>query len=397
MTHIAENNLLIATARHPLKSATGGDFTQLLDQVTDWDYLLPAAGKQGLSPLLFKIISEMGASDRLPPGAFEFLTRSYFASLMLNQRLFNELYPILQAFSDNSIPVMLLKGAALCQTVYDDMGLRPFGDIDILVSEADVQRAGHIMEELGFEIVLGIYRVSDDHNAEFGWHWAYHKGDNVIELHWDLTERSGPFHLDMDQYWQGAIPVKVEGHSALIMNEECQLIHLCLHQFKHQWQHIRDLTDVALLAEKIGAEGHWDSMLKMARSQGLDRCVYFNLALANRVLGLPVDGFPLSEFINKPKPGRVSSAMIELIAANIFSEHLPRRFWQLPMVHGLRSKKEVLRRIFTEPVERDLQPGQTAKPVKTGTVKKFQAAFRSLFYYRHLIGGFLRQLLRRPR
>jgi len=89
--------------------------------------------------------------------------------------------------------------------------------------------------------------------------------------------------------------------------------------------------------------------------------------------------------------------MIELIAANIFSEHLPRRFWQLPMVHGLRSKKEVLRRIFTEPVERDLQPGQTAKPVKTGTVKKFQAAFRSLFYYRHLIGGFLRQLLRRPR
>jgi len=391
----AENNLLLATARYPLSSVTDDDFPRLLGQVSDWGYLLQTAGKHGLSPLLFKIVSETGLGKQLAPAYHDGLRQSYFRSLMRNQSLLNELSPVLRSCEERSLPVMLLKGAALCQTVYGDVALRPFGDVDILVHEGDMEAAGKVLESLGFEIILGIYRVSDDHNARFGWHWAYHKGNHVIELHWDLTERQGPFHLDMDEYWRGAQPVKVDGNSAVVMNDENQLIHLCLHQFKHQWQHIRDLTDVALLAEQVEAAGKWRSVLEKSRAQRLDRCVYFNLVLAKRVLGLRIDEAELAAFINKPKPGRISAAMIDLIAANMFSEHLPRRFWQLPMVHGLKIKADVIKRVFTEPIERDLQEGELAKPVKTGVGKKFRSAFRSLYYYRHLITGFFRQLLRR--
>lgn len=391
----AENNLLLATARYPMKSVAEDDFSGLLGEVSDWGYLLQTAGKHGLSPLLFKIVSDTGLGKQIPPEYHDGLRQSYFRSLMRNQSLLNELSPVLRACEEQSLPVMLLKGAALCQTVYDDVALRPFGDVDILVHEGDMDAAGKALESQGFKIILGIYRVSDDHNAQFGWHWAYHKKEHVIELHWDLTERSGPFHLDMDEYWQGAQPVKVDGNSAVVMNDENQLIHLCLHQFKHQWQHIRDLTDVALIAEKIEASGKWRSVLEKARAQRLDRCVYFNLVLARKVLGLRIDEQALAEFINKPRPGRISAAMIDLIAANMFSEHLPRRFWQLPMVHGFKIKADVVKRVFTEPIERDLQEGELAKPVKTGVGKKIRSAFRSIYYYRGLITGFFRHLLRR--
>lgn len=61
---------------------------------------------------------------------------------------------ILGAFSEEGIPLVLLKGAALGLTVYDDPAWRTMSDIDIWVQDANMGDAARVMAELGYVMNL---------------------------------------------------------------------------------------------------------------------------------------------------------------------------------------------------------------------------------------------------
>ena len=52
----------------------------------------------------------------------------------------------LRACAEAELPVIVLKGAALAETVYPRLGLRDFRDLDILVRPADAPRARVVLE-----------------------------------------------------------------------------------------------------------------------------------------------------------------------------------------------------------------------------------------------------------
>ncbi len=56
------------------------------------------------------------------------LKKEYQWSLARNMILFDELNRVLKAFNEAGIEVIVLKGAALAQTVYPDIALRPMGE-----------------------------------------------------------------------------------------------------------------------------------------------------------------------------------------------------------------------------------------------------------------------------
>ncbi len=65
------------------------------------------------------------------------LKTTYYQTAANNAVLFKELDRILAAFAEAEIPVIVLKGAALAQTLYPDPGLRPMGDLDLFVRPED--------------------------------------------------------------------------------------------------------------------------------------------------------------------------------------------------------------------------------------------------------------------
>ena len=54
------------------------------------------------------------------------------------------------ALTREGLPVVVLKGAALAELVYQHIGLRTMADVDLLVEKKNLDKAGSILERLGY-------------------------------------------------------------------------------------------------------------------------------------------------------------------------------------------------------------------------------------------------------
>lgn len=392
-----EEGLIIAAARQPLAAGLNQDIGGLASGPVDWGYILRTGGRHGVLPMLFQAINNANAKDRVPAAVYDQLQKIYFSSLLNNRHLYQKLAPLLDAFGSHSVPILLLKGAALCLTTYTDMALRQLGDIDILVPREKVKLCQNLMEDLGFSLILNNYfPIPDDRNDELGCEWSYRMDGTVIELHWRLINTLAPFQVDTSLYWQGARQVEIEGLPALIMNPDNQLLHLCLHQFKHLWGHVRDLTDIALFLEHYRDELDWVYIASEAKSQGLERCVYYSVALANQILG-DDDSAALALGQLGYRPGKIASGVQSLIAENMLEKNLPRRLWELILVDGNWNRLRLAAHALAHPFPRSEEGGMAASDSSIGNKShtgKALAAFRTAFYYRRLLFRFSRHLLR---
>ena len=68
-------------------------------------------------------------------------TTATYGTAVRNIQLYGELIRALRTLRDAGIPAIVLKGAALVDTIYPSIAHRPTGDIDLLVRRADRDRA----------------------------------------------------------------------------------------------------------------------------------------------------------------------------------------------------------------------------------------------------------------
>lgn len=395
--HLCEKELIIAAARSPIKTKRHKSVGELVTPSLDWNYILEKSLNHGIAPLLFQALAQSEVAKQIPNSSFETLRKIYLSSLLSNMNLYKKLVPVLDAFNKHSVPTMLLKGAALCLTTYKDMALRPFGDVDILVPHDKVHLCQGLMEELGYNLVTNNYfPIPDEQNDQLGCEWTYQCNGAVIELHWNLIDKLAPFPIDISSFWEGAEEVDVEGRRALVMSPHNQLIHLCLHQFKHHWNHIRDLTDVAVVIEKFDHRLDWELLYSVARAQGLSRSVYYTLALTNQVLDASIPDSLLAPLIKDSPPSRIATSTRNLIAGNILENHMPRRFWGLLLVDGTRNRLKLVGKIFAHPFPRSddhMQPASRGDEPNN----RIAQAIKSVFFYRRLTVEFMRYFVRNLR
>ncbi len=89
--------------------------------------------------------------DVLPPSAAGSLRERYYATATHNLLLGRQLASCLRALAAASVPAIVLKGAALLETVYENIALRPISDVDLLVRRADLTVARQVLERLGYQ------------------------------------------------------------------------------------------------------------------------------------------------------------------------------------------------------------------------------------------------------
>lgn len=396
MNNESENNLILEAARTLLKSADDAKFSKLLTADLDWDYLLETLHRHKLTPLFFWRLNESGLSGHIAASQFEKLRTIYLSSVVNNHKLYQRLTRVLALFAEKKIPVILLKGAALGINTYPDSALRPFGDLDILVHKSDVKQGQELLENLGYQLVKDIYfPVPDEKNDELGCEWTYHFNSSVVELHWTLIDELNPFQIDITRFWDKGEEVNVNEQKALVLNPANQILHLCLHQSKHLWKHLRDLTDIGLVMETFAERTDWEKLYFDAKSQDLDLCVFYSISLAQKVLEISLPSDVVNILAKLDRSTIVGKGVMEMIAANILEEHLPRRFWKLLTVKGAKNKVISAANAISHPLPRSHERTSISdirKPVSY--FGKARATFISSFYYRKLFFEFSRYLVK---
>lgn len=145
----SEIELLLCCARTSLDSEKTVRIKSLLKKNMDWQCLLDTAVRNGVMPLLYRTLKEV-SSEEIPHSFMKDLEELYNANARRNLFLTGELLKLLHLFEEHKIPAIPYKGPAIASSVYGDLALRQFSDLDILIKRQDVLKAGDILVSFGY-------------------------------------------------------------------------------------------------------------------------------------------------------------------------------------------------------------------------------------------------------
>jgi hypothetical protein len=280
-----EIELLLCCARTVRSPEVTARIRALLQESMDWEYLLRTARRHGVAPLLYWHL-DATCSDAVPENTFDRLRDHFRANGLRNLFLTGELLRILNAFEAREILAIPYKGPALAASVYGNLALREFNDLDILIHRGDVPKAKEVLTSMGYQARYWLTRTQEAAFLRSQREHPFRRDDgkSVVELHWGIAERHF-FPLDTERLWERVNRIPLAGNTILNLSPEDMLLILCAHGTRHAWERLEWVCDVAELIRVRREDMGWEQLIAQARALGSERMLLLGLFLANDLLG----------------------------------------------------------------------------------------------------------------
>lgn len=226
------------------------------------------AASQRLIPLLARNLQRLGV-DHPDVGRMRGIHRYWWSR---NQILLRKLPQVLAALADAGIEAMVLKGIPLALRYYDDVGLRPMTDFDLLVPTVDADRALAVMAAHGWSINEPVRVFRRDRRIDV------YARPGVGFVAADRTECDLHWHLLHDCCWDGAdapfwahaTTLAWQGHSFRVPQATDLLFHVIVHGAAFNLMPpIRWIADATQVMRRAPAEIDWDRLLDQAERRWL--------------------------------------------------------------------------------------------------------------------------------
>lgn len=249
-----------------------------LSQPIDWRALVRRAVDERVAPLLFW---KLGRDPRLPPSESDLLRSELYRAEAANLILYRELGRLLERSVGSGLnPPVLLKGGALASSLYEEIGHRPMGDIDVLVPREELDRWLELAGNLSFrrlspEMSPGLDRAIHYHVALAG----AAASEAVIEIHYGLIAGESDWRapdprwfLERTEEWRPPPSVLSTSSSSSFKGRQldptAHLLYLSAHaMLQHGGASARMIWfyDIHLLLSRWGRRIRWREALEQAR------------------------------------------------------------------------------------------------------------------------------------
>ena len=269
-----------------------------------WGRTLQIADWHRLSPALFCYLQPR---QDAPAAVLSALERVYLANAARSMFMMSSLRRVVEALIAADIPVLLLKGAALVETVYPDPAQREMLDLDILVPASSLDAASVALTPLGYRARPAAGQDADA-TMTMRLPLDQHHGPALIgneqllavELHRHILIAGEGRQFDIDELWQRARASASGDH--LLPSPEDLLLHVCLHftrnrlggsyRRRHTGGALGQICDIARIIEYDTVD--WPSLIATARGYRLDARIFLGL-FAARALGVSIPEEALAE------------------------------------------------------------------------------------------------------
>lgn len=275
--------LLLCCARTRVDSDRVELIRTLLRADIDWQYLIRETRAQGVMPLVYRSLHS-NCPEAIPKTILNQLQRHFHANAFHNLFLARELLKICKLFEAQGIPVIPFKGPTLAALAYDDLSLRQFDDLDILIDKKDLVKAKELFISQRYQFKLSEAQEAAYLRAHFHFHFVRADGRAIVELHWALAGKHWSFPFDFERLQARLIPVLCGGATIPSFQPEDLLLFLCVHGARHQWQRLMWICDIAELI-RAHQQMDWQQLLEQAKTSGGKRMLLLGLFLANDLLG----------------------------------------------------------------------------------------------------------------
>ncbi len=282
--HESEMELVVLGARTHLNDRARKRLAELLDERLNWDEIISAAAAHGVVPILFRNLGPY-AKD-IPSPVLERLRSFTLENNLHNLYLAGELTKLIRIMEESGINALPYKGPLLAASVYGDLSLRQFCDLDILISKKDVQKAKQLFSGIGYLPLTEKTETQDQEYLNSGrpynYKFASADGRVRVELHWQFTSKYNSFIFDYQQLRGRLMRVDFGGQQVRSLKPEDLLLILSQHGSKHFWQRLLWLCDIAELLKKY-KEIDWNEVIARADTMGIRRMLFLGLHLVERL------------------------------------------------------------------------------------------------------------------
>jgi hypothetical protein len=254
----------------------------------DWDSVVRVAMEESLLPLLHTRINQFQLASRVPPDVVDFLSAVEDLNRERNRVILNEVKFAARLLNEVGIEPVLLKGAAyLALGMYPNPATRYLRDVDLLLSETQLETAVDVLVRNGFE---------PDNSDQFG-QFRHHRppmrrpGSVFLEIHHCLCLSKCGSLLPASQLIARSMSCDLDGVRARVPCPEDLFTHLIIHsQIQHPyneriWPPLRAMYDLDFVLRRFRNVIDWGSIERRFRSAGQFGVLVLHLSQVKEALG----------------------------------------------------------------------------------------------------------------
>jgi hypothetical protein len=283
-----ENQLILCCARTDVDTFTIEKIKDIVTQNLDWNHIITTAALHKITPLLYHNLSHI-CPELLPQPVLAYLQQYFQANVRHNLFLTGELLKILNWFASAGISAIPIKGATLAVCAYQNLGLRQFHDIDILVHPEDAIAARDILIDQGYENTYKFTRQQEIARLKSPYckdNNYYHKDIGIyIDFHWQLLQKYLSFPLNYQQLWQRHNYISLAGKTVLNLAPEDNILYLCVHGARDRWNRLQLISDITAVIN-TNPQLNWDVVIKQSQKLGCRKRFLLGMILAQDLLGV---------------------------------------------------------------------------------------------------------------
>jgi hypothetical protein len=282
----SEMNLLLDCIHPTVDNERRDQIASFLHDGIDWNRLLQKAHAHGTFPLLYRFLRTHFAS-LTPPFVMDQLRVRFLSNVRHSFLLTAELLKLLTLLEKNGVPAVPLKGPVLTVSLYGDLGMRPFDDLDLLFRKKDVPKAKEILISQGYRVARGLAEAPEAffHQKDSGANLIRSDNQVAVDILWGMP---GEFiSPDFQPFWEKLEEISFEGRRVLTFSPEDWLLYLSLHQATHGWARLLWLVDLHTLITNH-PDIDWTDLIGKSIQFRCRRVLLISLALTRSLFQTPL-------------------------------------------------------------------------------------------------------------
>ena len=258
-------------------------------QNVDRQALMHLAKLHGILPQLYK--TSQNTLTLFSQEEQKRLTDEYREIMKANLLLTIHLSTLSKNLEEYHFPYIAIKGPTLAQTLYGDISMRQFSDIDLLVEEEKLYEISELILSLEYTPVLPLTLLKRkkflalDNDFSF----RHNKTGALLELHWKLFPVRHKMPLDFTLLYRDAQPVMLQNREINALSAEHNLLYLSLHGAKHIFERYEWVYDLHMLISKT-PQMDLEQIYLQAKSEQIETPFLLGLFLSQTLFGTVLPG-----------------------------------------------------------------------------------------------------------
>ncbi|MDI9497144.1 MAG: nucleotidyltransferase family protein [Bacillota bacterium] len=311
-----------------------------------WDDFLIIVERHRVYMTVYRQLTRIH-SENVNSRALNELHRISQRKVMQSVRLASELVNVARLLEDSDISVISLKGPLLSINIYGDIAYRSSKDLDILISEHDIDKADKLLLANGFRRIDADACFSPKQKAYLirtRQHFVYQNKDRVIiEMHWRVSSGNTVFHFD--ELWKNRKGSELSGQTINVLSDEDEFLYLLFHGSAHGYSRLRWLCDIAEIIKKDKLP--WGRILKRVTEMNIMEMLVQTVILVENLLHIEIPEALRASLVTSRTGQKMALQAISIMTETDESSmqggsFFNNRIWKYNMLRskGLRSKLE---------------------------------------------------------